>query len=640
MMWREGEKIGQYEIISQLGQGGMATVYKAHHAQLDRYVAIKVMHQTIQADEAFVARFKREAQIVASLTHPHIVPVYDFSDYNGQPYLVMKYVEGVTLKQRMIKTAMTLDDVLYVMRAVGSALTYAHSKGVLHRDVKPSNIVIDKDNVPYLADFGLARITQAGESTLSADMLLGTPNYMSPEQASGKKNLDGRTDIYSLGIVLYELLVGHVPFSGDTPYAVIHDHIYTPLPSPSKINPEIPLSVESVLLRATSKKPDDRYTTADDMIRDLDDAITESKLIDLNPDRASIASESLAQFREEMGSTLSLNQATPTALLSSATPKTRTPTTPLTLSGYKTATLYEPQAGGRWWMMGGCAGFLVIFFMSLAVLLGASNNLLELSEIWQRSQPRDMLVGMNPLSAPFIEAGVSINSEMGIALYNIPPLPQDFAKGILEEVPEEATSYLLYARSVWETDTEESYATIQQGKQYADNLAVYFSSAAQIADEVGDYDAAIAYMILSLYEARNDSELQTAMRANSGEYLYNTIAKTNNLNLGNTYTEIGVPEMYPAAEFEAIGNLPQGFIIAAYSRILEGNPLLALGALNRIPEAESNSPEVLLVRAELALSREADREATRILQSLEANDAAPDWIQDRAEDLLKEHNLE
>ncbi len=636
MMWREGEQIGQYQIMSQLGQGGMATVYKAYHAQLDRHVAIKVMHQTIQADEAFVARFRREAQIVASLTHPHIVPVYDFNDYNGQPYLVMKYVEGVTLKQRMIKTAMTLDDVLYVMRAVGSALTYAHSKGVLHRDVKPSNIVIDKDNVPYLADFGLARIAQAGESTLSADMLLGTPNYMSPEQASGKKNLDGRTDIYSLGIVLYELLVGQVPFSGDTPYAVIHDHIYTPLPSPSKINPEIPLSVETVLLKSTSKKPDERYATADEMIRDLDDAISESKLVELNPERASIASESLAQFREELADIPNAS----TSLSSSATPKTRTPTTPMTLSGYKTATIYEPPTRGRLWMVGGCAGFLVIFFVSLAVLLGASNNLLELGEILQRSSPSNMIVAMNPLSAPFVEAGVSINSEMGIPFYNIPPLPEEFALGILEELPQEATSYLIYARSVWETDAEKSYATIQQGKQYSDNPAVYFSSAAQVADQVQDYDAAIAYVILSFYEARRDTELQTAMRASAGEYLYTTAAKANNLNLGNTYIEIGVPEMYPAAELEVIGNLTQGLIVTAYNRILEGNPVLALAALNRIPEAENNSPEVLLVRAELALSRDADREASRILKGVEANDAAPDWIRERAKDLLKEHNLE
>lgn len=642
MLWREGEQIGQYQIISQLGQGGMATVYKAYHAQLDRYVAIKVMHQTIQADETFVARFRREAQIVANLTHPHIVPVYDFSEHNGQPYLVMKYIEGVTLKQRMTKTAMSLDDVLYVMRAVGSALTYAHSKGVLHRDVKPSNIVIDKDNVPYLTDFGLARIAQAGESTLSADMLLGTPNYMSPEQASGKKNLDGRTDIYSLGIVLYELLVGQVPFSGDTPYSVIHDHIYTPLPSPSKINPEIPLSVEAVLLKATAKKPEERYDVADEMIRDLQDAIDEANLTELNPNRASIASQSLALFREELGETLSLGTEAPSPISTTA-PKTKTnaSTAPMLSAGYKTATLYESQTSGRLWMIGGCAGFLVVFFISLAVLLGASNNLLELTEILQRTQPGSgIFTGIKPLSSHFIEAGIAINSDAAIPLYLIPPLPVEVAEAILKEEPEESISYLTYARAIWESNPEESYATIQRGKQYAAEPIVYFTSAAQIADQVGDYEAAIGYILLSLYEARNEPELLQTIRGTAGEYLYNTAGKVSNLNLGSIYIELGISDMYAASELEAIGSLTPGYVVTAYNRVLADNHVLALGALNRIPASESDTPEVQLVRAELALARNLTREAARILQSLEKNDAAPDWIHERAEDLLKEHNLE
>lgn len=161
MIWREGEQVGPYQIVSQPGQGGMATVYLADHPQLDRQVAIKVMHQTFQADETFVTRFRREAQIVARLEHRHIVPVYDFNEYKGQPYLVMKYLPGMTLKQRMNQGTLPLSEILSVMTAVASALTYAHNKGVLHRDVKPSNIVIDNDNVPYLTDFGLTRIAAA-----------------------------------------------------------------------------------------------------------------------------------------------------------------------------------------------------------------------------------------------------------------------------------------------------------------------------------------------------------------------------------------------------------------------------------------------------------------------------------------------
>ena len=213
------------------------------------------MHQNFLDDEGFIARFKREAQIVAKLTHPHIVPVYDFDEHEEQPYLVMKYVPGWTLKKQFIKDPLDLDGVLKVMTAIGDALNYAHEQGVLHRDIKPSNIVIDREGIPYLTDFGLARLASSGESTMSADMLLGTPHYISPEQARGVKNLDGRTDVYSLGVVLYELLVGKVPFTGDSAYSIIHDHIYTPLPAPSQVNPELPENVEAVLYKALEKQP-------------------------------------------------------------------------------------------------------------------------------------------------------------------------------------------------------------------------------------------------------------------------------------------------------------------------------------------------------------------------------------------------
>ena len=189
MNWRAGEQVGQYEIISELGRGGMATVYKAYHALLDRQVAIKVMHQSFIDDNNFTERFKREAQIVARLEHPHIVPVYDYSEYQGMPYLVMKIIQGRSLKQTLFKSPPTLDEIIHIMTAVADATTYAHNKGVLHRDIKPSNIVIDTDNVPYLADFGLARIVSAGESTMSADVLLGTPQlYVTRTSARCKRH--------------------------------------------------------------------------------------------------------------------------------------------------------------------------------------------------------------------------------------------------------------------------------------------------------------------------------------------------------------------------------------------------------------------------------------------------------------------
>jgi serine/threonine protein kinase len=277
MTFIAGEQVGPYQIVEQLGSGGMATVFKAYHAALDRYVAIKVLHPAFKQDPNFLARFQREARIVAKLEHPHIVPVYDFSDAGGQPYLVMRFIEGETLKARLTKGDLPLDEVARMMQPVGEALTYAHGQGVLHRDVKPSNVLLTAEGGVWLADFGLARIAQAGESTLSQDSLLGTPQYISPEQAQGLSDLDVRTDVYSLGVVIYELLVGRVPYQADTPYAVIHDHIYAPLPLPRSIKSDFPEPLERVLLKALSKERDDRYATVADLMRAFDQAVQQVK---------------------------------------------------------------------------------------------------------------------------------------------------------------------------------------------------------------------------------------------------------------------------------------------------------------------------------------------------------------------------
>jgi predicted Ser/Thr protein kinase len=266
MSFAAGENVGSYRIIEKLGQGGMATVFKAYHPALDRFVAIKVLHPAFKEDPHFLERFKREARVVARLEHSNIVPVYDFSEHEGQPYLVMKYIDGETLKARLQRSRLLKDEAYKVIKAVGAALSYAHTKGVLHRDVKPSNILMAEDGQVYLTDFGLARMAEAGASTLTGDMLMGTPQYISPEQARGEKDLTGCTDIYSFGIVLYEIVVGRVPFSADTPFSIIHDHIYTPLPLPSEVNPKVPPEIQQVLLKALAKNPEDRYASGDEVI--------------------------------------------------------------------------------------------------------------------------------------------------------------------------------------------------------------------------------------------------------------------------------------------------------------------------------------------------------------------------------------
>ncbi|MEQ8677074.1 MAG: protein kinase [Aggregatilineales bacterium] len=264
-----GEQVGQYKIVAQIGAGGMASVYQAYHARLDRHVAIKVMHPNMLNDPGFHARFEREARIVARLEHPNIVSVYDFEEYKNQPYLVMRFVEGQTLKDKLRDGMLSPSETLTLMTHLADALTYAHKRGVLHRDLKPSNIIIDADGTPYLTDFGLARIAGAGESTMSADVMLGTPQYISPEQAKGGTDIDARTDVYSFGIMLYELLTGSVPYRGDTPYSIVHDHIYTPLPPPRAINPEMPEAAEQVLIKALAKQPKDRYDTPTELMNDL-----------------------------------------------------------------------------------------------------------------------------------------------------------------------------------------------------------------------------------------------------------------------------------------------------------------------------------------------------------------------------------
>lgn len=259
MGFNPGEQVGPYRIIEQLGQGGMATVYKAYHASLDRYVALKVLHPAFLEDKNFHARFAREAKLVARLEHPNIVPIYDYAEHESRPYLVMKYIEGITLKARITSSSPGNEEVLRVVEAVGAALSYAHKHGILHRDVKPSNVILSSDGQIYLADFGLARIAQSGETTLTSDMVIGTPQYISPEQALGKKDLDEGTDIYSFGVMMYEMVVGRVPFSADTPFSIIHDHIYTPLPLPSDVNPSVTAELERVLLKALAKERADRY---------------------------------------------------------------------------------------------------------------------------------------------------------------------------------------------------------------------------------------------------------------------------------------------------------------------------------------------------------------------------------------------
>jgi tetratricopeptide (TPR) repeat protein/predicted Ser/Thr protein kinase len=297
-----GENVGPYRITRQLGVGGMATVWKAYHPALDRYVAIKVLHPSFKEDPQFTARFQREARIVAKLTHPHIVPIYDFSEHEGMSYLVMRYIDGHTLKARLREGPLELHEVMEILEPAGRALAYAHDQGVLHRDIKPSNFILSPEGEVFLTDFGLARMAETTDSTLSRDMLVGTPQYISPEQARGEK-LDARTDIYSLGVVLFEMLTGKVPYDADTPYAVIHDHIFSPLPLPTEFKADIPEAVERVVLKALAKDRDDRFESVREMVSALEETLAgesvEAAPLELPPEETDRALEEVPDGVEQ-----------------------------------------------------------------------------------------------------------------------------------------------------------------------------------------------------------------------------------------------------------------------------------------------------------------------------------------------------
>ncbi|RMH47469.1 MAG: serine/threonine protein kinase [Gammaproteobacteria bacterium] len=257
------QTFGRYEILEELGKGGMAVVYRALDPRFKREVALKVLPRTLLHDDQFRARFEREAQVIAQLEHPAIVPVYDFGEQDGQPYIVMRLMTGGSLAERIQQQGtISLAESTAILTVIAEALDEAHERGIIHRDIKPDNILFDARGKAYLSDFGIAKMLQATVSLTGSQMIIGTPAYMSPEQGRGERDIDRRSDVYALGAILFEMLSGRIPYDADTPTGQIIKHITDPVPNLCALRPDLPPSIQTVIATAMAKDRDARYPTA------------------------------------------------------------------------------------------------------------------------------------------------------------------------------------------------------------------------------------------------------------------------------------------------------------------------------------------------------------------------------------------
>jgi tRNA A-37 threonylcarbamoyl transferase component Bud32 len=599
MPFNAGISVGPYRILEQLGQGGMATVYKAYHASLDRYVAVKVLHQAFLEDSTFQARFQREARLVARLEHPNIVPIYDYAEYEGQPYLVMKYIEGETLKARLQRGPLSGGEVERIIDSVGAGLAYAHKQGILHRDIKPSNVILAKDGGIYLADFGLARIAQSGESTLTSDMVLGTPQYISPEQALGKKDLDEGTDIYSFGVMLYEIVVGRVPYSADTPFSVIHDHIYAPLPLPSSVNPRISDDMERILLKALSKERADRYADVPALVQAFKQAWSDSAPTQLSPSLIPPPDAAVTQPPQ-----VSAARTAPAA-----------PPPPVAAPPGKPAAT-KPARPIRW------------MWVALAVLACLCCIITFIA-----TRPDNRPAGVNPQRT--VQAAITdvvppeIQPTVVAALQETPAQPERFelknlgieqARKLVERDPNSPGAHLeLGAALIRDGKEKEGYEEIRQASELAKDQPVFLMGAARAMEANQNWlGAFLFYLRIAKNNPARPQELVEALHRTA---YYGFEAKI-------------APEV---AEFGIISGVDEPTSLIAQARYVHmhrNDPEKEQALVNDLRAQSPEIAEADLLQSELSISQKDIPAATKILQSL-LERPIPDWVRQHAEGLLK-----